>query len=155
MIGICLTEHYCPSILAGPYRCFEVDSNDNDVHVSHHQINHNSSFTAAFWFQLPSTNDTMRDNSLLQLGLDNSTVLTVALLGDATELLLSVCNITDTCKYETENTETRRSLWSQLSSVFVILLSIFALTHAYSRTLPLMLMHKYQRENDKSPSYIY
>ena len=41
-------------------------------------------------------------------------------------------------------------------SVFVILLSIRAhsgllpLTPAYSHTLPLMLMHKYRRENDRS-----
>ena len=63
-------------------------------------------------------------------------------------------------------------------TVFVILLSIFALTpapirahsrsyprsllrlsapiRAYSRTLPLMLMHKYWRENDKSQeNYMY
>ena len=46
------------------------------------------------------------------------------------------------------------SIW-----VFVILLSIFALTpapiRAYSRLLPLMLMHKYRRENDKSQHMCY
>ena len=43
--------------------------------------------------------------------------------------------------------------------VFVILLSIFALTHApisaHSRSLPHVLMHEYLWKNDKSPSLLH